>query len=94
MIHARFWSTHLIINQIAAIFLAALFINLFVHSPTYSQSNALVADLSQSDISIIEDEEEFTVKFNVATESQPTEFGVINVYAPVSSYRVPFQLKG
>lgn len=52
MIHARFWSTHLIINQIAAIFLAALFINLFVHSPSNAQSNALVADLSQSDISI------------------------------------------
>ena len=52
MINARCWSTHLILNRIATIFLAGLFINLFFYSPSYAQSNALVADLSQSDISI------------------------------------------
>ena len=52
MIFARFWSTHPIISQLATFFLAAISVNLFVYSTGYAQSNALVADLSQSDISI------------------------------------------
>ena len=52
MIFACFCSIKHIICQIAFIFFSAIFINLFIYSLSYAQSNELVADLSQSDISI------------------------------------------
>ena len=52
MIFLRFWSTEIVIKQIASIFILAIFVNLFIYSSSYAKSNALVADLSQSDISI------------------------------------------
>ena len=52
MICGRFWSTKPIISQIATIFIATIFVSLFNYSTSCAQSNALVADLSQSDISI------------------------------------------
>ena len=35
-----------------------------------------------------------TVKFNVATESQPAAFTRVAVYVPAEGYELPFQLKG
>ena len=52
MIFVRFWSTNHIKSQIASLFILAIFVNLFIYSSSYAKSNALVADLSQSDISI------------------------------------------
>ena len=36
----------------------------------------------------------FTAKIKVATESQPVELVVVNVYVPASVYSVPFQVYG
>ncbi len=52
MIFVRFSSTNFIISRIAYIFVSAIFVNLFFCSASYAKSNAIVADLSQSNISI------------------------------------------